>query len=260
MKRTVLIGMVGLAAVLCFATLASAAVTTITLYPEDVPDEELPRGVEGDAPDGWGTSSWQGPESGKSNIHVRYLLDGDLLSALFGEETAANLTVADIASISYYTKRPDGTEETHDWWIQIYTRTDGVDDEKSWYGYKFTNNYNDHDETDEWTQYTAMVPEENEADTSNMTFSLTGGSEMTFSEMIDLYGDEFIEMISIQTDSGWNGFDGQVDGLVITLADGTVGRVDLAASSAVPEPATLAIWGVFGGLGLIATRRRRRVA
>ncbi len=30
--------------------------------------------------------------------------------------------------------------------------------------------------------------------------------------------------------------------------------------AAVPEPTTLAIWGMFGGLGLVAARRRRRAA
>ena len=33
-----------------------------------------------------------------------------------------------------------------------------------------------------------------------------------------------------------------------------------AANSSVPEPTTLAIWGTLGGLGLIATRRRKRLA
>jgi hypothetical protein len=33
-----------------------------------------------------------------------------------------------------------------------------------------------------------------------------------------------------------------------------------AAPSPVPEPTTLAIWSMFGGLGMIATRRRRKQA
>jgi hypothetical protein len=89
-----------------------------------------------------------------------------------------------------------------------------------------------------------------------MTFNLDGSAtELGLAGLINSYGTEKIEMISIQTDSGWNGFDGFVDGLTITLANGNVGQVDLAA---VPEPTTLAIWGTLGGLGLIAARRRRR--
>lgn len=247
----VVVGMVGLAVVLCFGTLASASVATITVYPDDVPDESLPRECH-DAPDGWGDSSWQGPETGKSNIHFRFDADGDLLSALFPDD-AATLTIADIASISYHTLRPDGTVETRDWWVQIYTRPDDVDDASSWYGYRFINNYNDHTETGDWTEYSTS---------SGMTFHRNdkygdASVELTLDQMATVYGDELIEMISIQTDSGWDGFEGCVDGLTITLKNENVGQVDFAA---VPEPTTLTIWGAFGGLGLIAARRRRRTA
>ncbi len=40
----------------------------------------------------------------------------------------------------------------------------------------------------------------------------------------------------------------------------TVDGVEYVAANSVPEPATLAIWGTLSGLGLIATRRRKRLA
>jgi hypothetical protein len=227
-----------------FASLLSCAVafgSTITLVvaPSSVPDEQLPRVSSGNAPAGFGVDSWQGPATGKSNWHARYLSNGDYLSALFPTE-AADLTIADLASISYFTNRAIGTATGRDWWIQIYTRMDGVND-PSWYGYKFTNNYGAHTSTGVWTQYSTD---------SGMTF---GGQ--TLSQLAATYGNEKIEMISIQTNSSWNGFDGCVDGLTITLTSGSVGKVNFEA---VPEPGTLSLlgMGVFGLIGYLWRRQR----
>jgi hypothetical protein len=230
--------------------------TNIDIMPSQVPNdgEEQPRTVN-TAPTGFGPDAWQGPATGKSNWHARYLADGDYLSALF-PGAAATLTISDIASISYWTNRPTGTPAGRDWWVQIYTRPDGTDDAASWYGYRFINNYNDHTATDAWTQYSTG---------SGMTFnrndSLAGGlsgSELTLGDLAGTYGNELVEMISVQTDSGWNGFDGYMDGLEITLANGTVGRVNFTGE--VPEPATMALFGA-GLVGLFgAGRRRTRVS
>lgn len=205
----------------------------ITIYPNQVPDEEEPRGNIGDAPGGFGTSSWQGPAGGaghKSNWHARYNADGDYLSALFPDDVA-DLRISDLASISYYTKRPSGTLSGRDWWIQIYTRPQNEGD---WYHDRFINNYNDHTETSDWTQYSTG---------SGMTFNsngLGGTGEMSLTAFKTDFGNELIEMISVQTDSGWNGFDGYMDGLEITLMNGNVGQVDFAA---VPAPGTILLFG-----------------
>jgi len=222
---------------------AMAVVTTINVYPTDVPDETMPRSNMGDAPSGFGQDSWQGPATGKTNWHARYLADGDALSTLFPAD-AATMTVADLASISYFTKRPAATPAGRDWWIQVYTRPTGSGDKSSWYHDRFINNYASHTETDAWTQYSTD---------SGMTFQSNGlgGSVMTFSEFVTNHGTELIEMISVQTNSGWDGFDGYLDGLVITLTNGEVGRVNFEP---VPEPAGLGLLGI----GLLAMRKRRR--
>lgn len=225
---------------------ASLQATTVThvATPDQVPDEQTPR-VVNTAPTGFGSEAWQGPASGKSNWHARYLLDGDVLSILFPDD-AATLTIGDIASISYFTYRPDGTPAGRDWWIQIYTRTTGVDDESSWYGHKYTNNYSTHTETDSWTEYSTD---------NGMTFA-----GLDFDAFKQTHANELIEMISIQTDSGWNGFDGYVDGLVITLTNGNVGIVDFQGS-VVPLPA--AAWAgltLLGGVGGARVWRRRKQA
>lgn len=206
----------------------SADTITIQVDPTEVPDEQPPRVNSGDAPAGFGPDSWQGPASGKSNWHARYLADGDALSALFPDD-AATLTIADLAEISYYTNRPSGTPAGRDWWIQIYTRPTGVGDNASWHHDRFINDFADHATIDIWTQHSTS---------SGMTFDSNGlngpEGEMTLAEMIAAHGDELIEMISVQTDSGWNGFDGFMDGLVITLTNGNVGRVNFEGVGAAP--------------------------
>ena len=100
-----------LTAVLSIAILATSAFATDITHvadPTQVPDEMPPRVNLGDFPPGFDVDSWQGPATGKSNWHARYIADGDYLSTLFPAE-AATLTINDIARISYYTNRPAGT-------------------------------------------------------------------------------------------------------------------------------------------------------
>jgi len=166
-----------LGALLCSP--ASSAVITHVALPGQVPDEQPPRVNAGDAPGGWGPDSWQGPASGKTNWHARYRADGDYLSVLF-PAAAAGLHIRDLASISYYTKADVATPAGRDWWIQIYTRPDGVDDTSGWYGYKFTNNYNEHSHDGSWQSWSTDA---------GMTFSL-GADELTLSALASDYGTE----------------------------------------------------------------------
>ncbi|MBP1779485.1 MAG: hypothetical protein H6Q86_5496, partial [candidate division NC10 bacterium] len=179
----------------------AATTTTIEVAPCEVPDEQPPRINSGDFPAGFGPDSWQGPATGKSNWHAAYIADGDKLSALFPDD-AATFKISDLASISYFTKRPVGTPAGRDWWVMIYTRPTGSGD-CSWYKNRFINNYNDHTNEGSWTQYST--------DGGAMTFNKNAcgvGGEQTLTELITNHGTELIGAISIQTDSSWPGFDG----------------------------------------------------
>jgi PEP-CTERM motif len=226
---------------------ALAATIQIDVNPSQVPDETQPRVNVGDAPAGYGPDSWQGPVAGvgnKTNWHARYLADGDALSDLFPAD-AATMTIADLAEINYSTKRPTGTAAGSDWWIQIYTRPTGSGDNASWYHDRFINNYSAHTNIGAWTQYSTL---------GAMTFQSNGLGVIgvsTLAQLIADAGSQEIEMISIQTNSGWNGFDGYIDGLEIELTNGNIGQVNL-----VPEPASLALLGL-GGLTVFARGGKR---
>lgn len=62
------------------------------------------------------------------------------------------------------------------------------------------------------------------------------------------------DRISLDADNIWVNWQG------LEFGDDTVVSLDVNASvnPPVPEPTTLAIWSVLGGLGMIAARRRRR--
>lgn len=235
-------------AVVCLwstAVFAQAGPTDITIKvrPFQVPDETEPRVNLGDAPTGFGPDSWQGPAAGtgnKTNWHARYLSDGDALSTLFPNE-AVTMTVNDLDSISYWTKRPSGSVGSgEDWWLTIYTRPTGSGDASSWYHARYNSNYSTHTAYDAWTQYSTDT---------GMTF---GG--MTLAQLQAAAGSDLIEAVTVQTNSGWNGFDGYMDGLEIALTNGSVGHVNFS----VPEPASLALVGLGLAAGCVVLRRRRR--
>jgi hypothetical protein len=229
------------ASIICLANTSAFGVAyavtdiTINIDPTMVPDQAAPE-IGYTAPTGFGTTCWQNTNvSGdKVNWHARYGEDGNWLSVLFPYQ-AEYLTINDIASISYWTNRPTGTAASQDWAVYIYTRTDGVNDASSWYGYKFINNYASHTATDSWVQY------------STDNGMLIGGK--TLAALKSSYGDELIEMFSVQTMTNYADFNGYMDGLVITLTDGSIGRVNF-----VPEPATIAILG----LGVLCLVRKRK--
>ena len=242
MKKLITICLV-VTMVLVIAGTLQASNITIDIAPSQVPDENPPAVNYGDAPAGFGPDSWQNTQTGgKVNWHARYIGDGDCLSTLFPTQ-AATLKVNQVASISYWSKRPDGTPANEDWAAFIYTRpiTGG---DSSWYGYRFVNNYNEHTNIGSWTEYSTDT---------GMTFRKNSGTTTALMSFDDLksstYGNELVEMISIQTMSNYSTFDGYMDGLTITLTDGSVGTVNF-----IPEPATMCLLGL-GGLLL---RRKRK--
>jgi MYXO-CTERM domain-containing protein len=90
---------------------------------------------------------------------------------------------------------------------------------------------------DGWADYTYLFTPTSETfklDSGNPGYNDPGGMSTAFSALVFDHGPSFPTTINY------------------------VFRQDSAGT--VPEPTTLAIWGMLGGLGLIAARRRRRTA
>jgi len=157
--------------------------------------------------------------------------------------------IDDIQSISYKTKKP-GAAGDYDFYLVLYTQTDGVDDTTSWYGYRlnaepyFSRNLNapanqwNTWSTDEGTNQLTFF---DSAKTGNYGFygqptlqDLQAGPINWYTyntnytnQSID-YGNETVKYISFQTGSGWcSTFTGYLDAIEISLKDGKSLTIDL---------------------------------
>ncbi len=221
-------------------------------------DQETPRGVD-DAPGGWGDSAWQGPASDKSNYHVWYDASGGNpavnLEELFGVDH--DLTVGDLESISYHTKKDFDETGIDDWWLSIYTKMENDGDNSgTWYDSRLHarpdvgDGYSQSGTDDAWNLWST---DDGASGTNQLVFfdgpRGYGGYYKTLANLaagsVDWDGDgtndhdysgEELKSITLQTDSGWDGFDGYVDGLTIILKDGSIGKVNFEAASLWLEP------------------------
>lgn len=203
-----------------------AQASSITLTPDDyIYDEQTPRAISTDFAPNWGNGSWQGPVEGKSNYHLMW--NGDL-QTLFGFDHY--LTVGDLQSLDFWTKSND-----YEWWITIYTKPQGDGlDSASWYDSRL--HAHPGNSNGVWTNWNTNNAGELEFYDSkrgfigNKALSEISSGEVIFGEaQIHDYSGEEILMITLQSDSAWDGFNGLVDGLTILLKNGQKGEVDLEA-------------------------------
>ena len=214
-----------------------SAAETIIIYGEDV---AIAAGAQGsDVEYSTGDGSWQSVLGTKMELYI--------------DPTTTNLgsfKIDDIQSISYKTKKPGAAGDV-DFYLAIYTTTDGADDESGWYGYRlngepyFSNSLNA--PANQWNTWNT-----NEGD-NQLTFfdsAKIGGGYGFYSQpdLQDLqagtinwytynptytnqdidYGAETVKYITFQTGTDWmNTFNGNIDAIEIELTNGKTLIVDL---------------------------------
>lgn len=165
-------------------------------------------------------------------------------SALFGHAVA----LSDIADISYHTYKTSAQNGVN-FYINVYTDPDGVNDDASWYGHRITFEplyaYNFSDVLNTWNTWsTSAGTNQLTAFDSNHTVigfyngptladlqsgPLDWGAYPTSgsSSVIDFSG-ETVKYIVLDTGNPWaSSFEGLVDALTITLTNGESVTVDL---------------------------------
>lgn len=111
---------------LCAPAASADTIRVSTGVPSPYPFDEQPPREHPGSPVGWGGGCFQGPLTGKTNFYIPAAAsDGVGLQDMFG---ATPITIADLASLSFWTNKATGIPANRDWWITIYTLETGTDD------------------------------------------------------------------------------------------------------------------------------------
>ncbi len=197
------------------------------------------------------------------------ILDGNKFSLWISPELYFGQTIAisDILEIEYFTNKPVTGSSIPNFYVNIYTKPDGINDDASWYGYRLTgeplysNNLNE--PANVWNEWTT------DSGTNQLTFfnaprtvfGFYGGPTLTdiqagpidwgayptsgSAEIVD-YSGEVVKYFVLDTGSGWDAtFNGYLDAITIRTTKG-----DFTIDLEVPKSEVLTDSGVSGkGVG-----------
>lgn len=197
-------------------------------------------GVSNDAAPGFASGSIASDGSGKTDLYLTP-------EYLFGR----NITLGEIKSMSYWTKKDSShAVNVADWFINIYT-SPYVGDESTpnWYGDRigtepyFAKNINE--TVGAWNEWSTDGAN-NQLRFFESTQGAVGSNFGTYTDEVwsdfitgtalsgETYASRDVLFVSPQTASAnANGFNGQIDGLTITLTDGSVATVNFEAFNVV---------------------------
>lgn len=228
----------------------------------------------GNSAPGFASSSWQAAAPSAGSKSEFYVNAGDLFGA------GADLTVGNVASISYFTNKP-GTAADPDWTFLMYTAKTGIGDTGSFYHSRLnTEPYFSGTPTvaaNTWHQWSSDdannplrfydQPRSNTFGTYTdptltqitggpVTWNGSGQSGATYD-----YRRDVLSLLSFQTGSDWaNGFNGLLDGFTITLKSGETGTINFEAAppAATPLPSSAGMGlGVLALVGTAAVLRKK---
>ena len=216
------------------ATSSNTVVTPTSPVYDSAADTNV-LGVLGDSAPGFPTGSLASNGVGKTFI-------GLTPQQLFGR----SVTLGDIASMSYWTKKATlhTGKYVGDWYVNIYTNPfKGDHNANAWYGERIGAepylSANMDETAGAWNMWST------DGATNRLRFfestggyfgSYTDPDWATFVARTGLAGEQYasqtVKLFTVQTGTAWmDGFTGRVDGLTITLTDGSVATVNFEASN-----------------------------
>lgn len=217
-----------------------------------------------------------GPAAGGS---VSYPTPGANPRLLFPVE--AGVTIGDIVSISWDTKRPSGTSATEpDWFLDVFTQPDGVND-AAWYGRNFdfiagSGDDNSDFQAGAWNTWVANgaggsaegIPVkffDNDDPGFPPQYIDLSAPDNSLSGSDDILSEE-VWFLALGTATNYDGFDGLIDNFRFSYRGADEVQtvvVDFEAdadSQSVPEPMTGLVGSAIAALGLLAYRRGAEVS
>ncbi|WP_032097155.1 MULTISPECIES: hypothetical protein [unclassified Alteromonas] len=257
-----LIGSIALASS-CFLTSLGSNATILTLDGQTNAGNNLTEITDPSAPAGNG--AWSASTLGDAGSFSDYWL-------YFDDDTSSTeYTLGNLLSVSFDTKKPLAGEQ-NDFFLQIYTTTDGIADGARWYGQRVTFDpryaANLNAPADTWNSWSTSGTENVLAIYDSAGGFFGGYSGPTLAQLLDPsyqddgnysnsivdYASEQVRGIRIATGTGWaSSFEGAIDNISLDFGnDGTL-NFDLEATQ-VSAPANLGLFGLFAAF--IACSRR----
>lgn len=274
MQRSLNPAMLVAAALATLLPLAAAAAPVTLTQPDNFSNGSEVPALSSSAEASLGRGAWQADGSLTGNDGQQHLiyLQGDQPGPLEGGQTSypaagANprllfpgsetVTLGDVLGLSWDTK----TSGSVNWFVDLFTVADDVDDDASWYGKNFdftVDNTLNTSVNDGFTRH-AFNADGGAAfdDARDGQGNVIDDTPLSLADLGSAFGDEEILYIALGTGTNYAGFDGFVDNFQFSYRsdqEQTVARqIDLEPES-VPAPPALALIGV-GLLGLRLARR-----
>lgn len=237
--------------------------TILTLTGQTYVGNNLTEITDSSAPAGDG--AWSASTLGNADSYSDYWL-------YFDDDTSTTeYTLGNLLSVSFETKKPLAGEQ-NDFFLQIYTTADGIEDGAGWFGQRVTFDpryaANLNAPANTWNRWSTSGAENVLAIYDSAGGFFGGSSGPTLAQLLDPsfqddgiysksnvdYASEQVRGIRIATGTAWaSGFEGSIDNIALDFGNDGLLNFDLEATQ-VSAPTTFGLLGIF--IAFMAFSRR----